>query len=299
MGTRRSWRRASACSTSQLSGRGHGRSRGRCRLRGHGEAVKVVRTPWRWSNAAALAEAIIIVAAASTSRPLSRSLRRAPAPRRCPTSRPSRRRRWITGRFFRSRTRPGTSSAWSWRGRSGIDLLAARPWSGWTQRRGRARWRRRSRRDESVSAPTGAARPVGRGDPWGRFPHPSAAHALRSSARALRNRSWRDAGLFSHHADRFQRVGRDRAPLAEGEQLITLRKGGIREENKHFEIEHDRFFLYHLRPPARRPCPGIAPSRAGSRARGGCLARRRPAGLGPDPGRRHRPARPGAHPRLR
>ena len=32
--------------------------------------------------------------------------------------------------------------------------------------------------------------------------------------------------------------------LSEGEQLLTLRKGGIREENKHFEIEHDRFFLY-------------------------------------------------------
>jgi hypothetical protein len=32
--------------------------------------------------------------------------------------------------------------------------------------------------------------------------------------------------------------------LAEGEQLVTLRKGGIREEHKHFEIEHDRFFLY-------------------------------------------------------
>src|SRR4029453_15133172 len=32
--------------------------------------------------------------------------------------------------------------------------------------------------------------------------------------------------------------------LAEGEQLLTLRKGGIREENKHFEIEHDHFFLY-------------------------------------------------------
>src|SRR5881227_4107095 len=32
--------------------------------------------------------------------------------------------------------------------------------------------------------------------------------------------------------------------LAEGEQLLTLRKGGIREENRHFEIEHDRFFLY-------------------------------------------------------
>jgi hypothetical protein len=32
--------------------------------------------------------------------------------------------------------------------------------------------------------------------------------------------------------------------LAEGEQLITLRKGGIREEHKHFELEHERFFLY-------------------------------------------------------
>ena len=32
--------------------------------------------------------------------------------------------------------------------------------------------------------------------------------------------------------------------LAEGEQLLTLRKGGIREESKHFEIEHERFFLY-------------------------------------------------------
>ena len=32
--------------------------------------------------------------------------------------------------------------------------------------------------------------------------------------------------------------------LAEGEQLVTLRKGGIREPNKHFEVEHERFFLY-------------------------------------------------------
>jgi hypothetical protein len=32
--------------------------------------------------------------------------------------------------------------------------------------------------------------------------------------------------------------------LAEGEQLVTLRKGGIRETNKHFETEHNRFFLY-------------------------------------------------------
>jgi len=32
--------------------------------------------------------------------------------------------------------------------------------------------------------------------------------------------------------------------LAEGEQLLTLRKGGIREEGRHFELDHDRFFLY-------------------------------------------------------
>jgi hypothetical protein len=32
--------------------------------------------------------------------------------------------------------------------------------------------------------------------------------------------------------------------LAEGEQLITLRKGGIRETRKHFKVEHNKFFLY-------------------------------------------------------
>jgi hypothetical protein len=32
--------------------------------------------------------------------------------------------------------------------------------------------------------------------------------------------------------------------LAEGEQLITLRKGGIREPEKHFQLDHERFFLY-------------------------------------------------------
>jgi hypothetical protein len=32
--------------------------------------------------------------------------------------------------------------------------------------------------------------------------------------------------------------------LAEGEQLLTLRKGGIREPGKHFSLEHERFFLY-------------------------------------------------------
>src|SRR5947199_8387125 len=32
--------------------------------------------------------------------------------------------------------------------------------------------------------------------------------------------------------------------LAEGEQLVTLRKGGLRATGKHFRLEHDRFFLY-------------------------------------------------------
>jgi hypothetical protein len=32
--------------------------------------------------------------------------------------------------------------------------------------------------------------------------------------------------------------------LAEGEQLVTLRKGGIREPQKHFKLDHERFFLY-------------------------------------------------------
>ena len=32
--------------------------------------------------------------------------------------------------------------------------------------------------------------------------------------------------------------------LAEGEQLLTLRKGGVHEPNKQFELEHNRFFLY-------------------------------------------------------
>jgi hypothetical protein len=32
--------------------------------------------------------------------------------------------------------------------------------------------------------------------------------------------------------------------LAEGEQLITLRKGGLRESDRRFRVEHGRFFLY-------------------------------------------------------
>ena len=32
--------------------------------------------------------------------------------------------------------------------------------------------------------------------------------------------------------------------LERGEQTILLRKGGIREDGKHFKIEHEQFFLY-------------------------------------------------------
>ncbi|MCZ4491104.1 MAG: hypothetical protein JWP53_33, partial [Conexibacter sp.] len=32
--------------------------------------------------------------------------------------------------------------------------------------------------------------------------------------------------------------------LAEGEQLVTLRKGGVDEPSRNFSLEHDRFFLY-------------------------------------------------------
>ena len=32
--------------------------------------------------------------------------------------------------------------------------------------------------------------------------------------------------------------------LAEGEQLVSLRKGGIREDSRHFRLEYERFFLY-------------------------------------------------------
>jgi hypothetical protein len=32
--------------------------------------------------------------------------------------------------------------------------------------------------------------------------------------------------------------------LAEGEQLVTLRKGGVREPSKHFSLDYQRFFLY-------------------------------------------------------
>lgn len=75
--------------------------------------------------------------------------------------------------------------------------------------------------------------------------------------------------------------------LAEGDQLLTLRKGGIREAGKHFAIEHERFFLYPTfdhqrgdlvrsshRPELRRALeeaawPGIEPPPAATDSDGG------------------------------
>ena len=34
------------------------------------------------------------------------------------------------------------------------------------------------------------------------------------------------------------------AALERGEQILLMRKGGIREDGKHFKVEHDGFFLY-------------------------------------------------------
>ncbi len=94
--------------------------------------------------------------------------------------------------------------------------------------------------------------------------------------------------------------------LAEGEQLLTLRKGGIREENKHFEIEHDRFFLYptfdHQRNDLVREShlPELGPRPRGGRVARGRAARprrcsrtaasRSPTACASAPGPRWRPA---------
>ena len=87
--------------------------------------------------------------------------------------------------------------------------------------------------------------------------------------------------------------------LAEGEQLLTLRKGGIREPDKHFALEHDRFFLYptfdHQRNDLVREShqPELQ-----ARPRRGRVAGGRAAGTRADDGRRHPTARPRSHPGL-
>ena len=66
--------------------------------------------------------------------------------------------------------------------------------------------------------------------------------------------------------------------LAEGEQLLTLRKGGIREPDQALRARARPLLpVPDLRPPAQRPRARIAPARAAPRARGGRVAGRRAA----------------------
>ena len=87
--------------------------------------------------------------------------------------------------------------------------------------------------------------------------------------------------------------------LAEGEQLITLRKGGIREPGKPLPACPRALLpVPHVRPPAGRSRARVPPARAAPRARGGRLERRRAAAARVRVRRARAAARPRAHPRL-
>src|ERR671918_795712 len=86
------------------------------------------------------------------------------------------------------------------------------------------------------------------GHPFGKNEPPALSAPVASKAR---RGSW---GFPSSMPVAFKEWAVTVRALAEGEQLLTLRKGGIREENKHFEIEHDRFFLYPTFDHQRNDC---------------------------------------------
>ena len=87
--------------------------------------------------------------------------------------------------------------------------------------------------------------------------------------------------------------------LAEGEQLVTLRKGGIREPRQALRARARPLLpVPDVRPPAQRPRARVPPARAAPRARGGRVARRRAARPRADARRRDPAARPRADPRL-
>ena len=76
--------------------------------------------------------------------------------------------------------------------------------------------------------------------------------------------------------------------LAEGEQLVTLRKGGHPRARQALRPRPPPLLpLPDVRPPAPGPRARVAPARAAPRARGGRLGRRRAAGPCADRGRRH------------
>ena len=72
----------------------------------------------------------------------------------------------------------------------------------------------------------------------------SSGHAARPSGSPARDTSSSGPVLFFTMPIAFKEWAVTVRALAEGEQLVTLRKGGIREPEKHFHLEHDRFFLY-------------------------------------------------------
>ncbi len=87
--------------------------------------------------------------------------------------------------------------------------------------------------------------------------------------------------------------------LAEGEQLLTLRRERSAEANRPLKLAHERFFLYPtFDAPVGRPRARVPPARAAPRARGGSVERRRARAAHVRVGRAHPAARPRAHPRV-
>ena len=87
--------------------------------------------------------------------------------------------------------------------------------------------------------------------------------------------------------------------LAEGEQLVTLRKGGIREPGKHFSLDHERFFLYPTFDHQRRDLVRESHQPEMRRAlEEGVWADGEPPAHALEDRRRDRAARPRADPRL-
>ena len=87
--------------------------------------------------------------------------------------------------------------------------------------------------------------------------------------------------------------------LAEGEQLVTLRKGGIREPDKHFSLDHERFFLYPTFDHQRRDLVRESHQPELRRAlEEGVWADGEPPAHALTHGRRHLAARPRPHPRV-
>ena len=173
------------------------------------------------------------------------------------------------------------------------DLLAATMGRGHGERglRGDDRGRRGARRPASVSAVVDARRigyrsakkPSHLQGIWDFRPDfvSLTAPAAPSRRAARQGRSSQQSSLSSRSLPMpiaFKEWAVTVRALAEGEQLITLRKGGIREPEQALPARPRALLpVPHLRPPAGRPRARVPPARAAPRARGGRLERRRAA----------------------